>query len=121
MRPRQRQGVEEPDAAMGNGPGTVRDFKVEVARSEHRLVAPLQNGFVEATLDPALAAIKLAVYLGFHLKTLGVVVKDEPHNSSNTAETPRVFSFIKISALRQPGSFAYQGLKTHIPHPLSEL
>jgi len=78
---------------VGNGPRALTDRKADSAGREHRSVATLQNSFVEAALDPALAAVELAVYLGFHLKTLGVVVNDEPVNSSNTAETPRVFLF----------------------------
>jgi hypothetical protein len=70
-------------------------------------------------LDPALAPVELAVYLGFHLKTLGVAVSDEPVNSSNTAATPGVFSFFRVSALRKPGDFAYSKTRERLRVPRS--
>src|SRR5262249_42940225 len=100
------QGVEDANTAGSKGPRAVTDFKADSAGGKHRLVAARQGGFVEAAVGPALAALALAVYLGFHRKTLGVAVNEESVNASNTAETPRVFSFFQDSFPQKPGDFA---------------
>jgi hypothetical protein len=64
------QGMQGADAAVGNAAVTVADFVMDVRGGEHRPVATLHVGFVQATLNAALALVQLAAYLSFHSKSL---------------------------------------------------
>jgi hypothetical protein len=69
--------------------------------------AAAEVGFVEATLDPALAGMELLVYRGVHSKTLGAGVNGETVYSSYTPENTRVFEFLSDSCLPALEGFAY--------------
>jgi hypothetical protein len=53
-----RQGVEGANATVVNATDTRRGFVMDVAGGEQRLATATEVGFVEASLDTALAVVK---------------------------------------------------------------
>jgi hypothetical protein len=64
-----------------------------VAGGQHGSRTAIEVGGVETALDPALAAVQLAVYSRVHSKSLVTAGVRKGDDSSNTAETPMDFEF----------------------------
>jgi hypothetical protein len=90
--------VEDTDATVGVAAGAFGKLIVNVAGSEHRLVAAAQIGLIQSAIDPAFGVVQALVYGRIHLKTLVSVVREKRSNLSNTMKC-RGFSCFPIIAL----------------------
>jgi hypothetical protein len=89
------QGVQGADAAVGHAPAALRELIMHVAGGELRFAARAELGFVQAPLDPPLAAPPLFAYLGVHSKSLLAAGKEKRRISLRPRKTPRDFEFFK--------------------------
>jgi len=77
---------------VGDAKLELLDLVMDVGRGENRPIVTDRFGFIEPTLQTALASVETMSYVGVHSKSLsagGLVT------SSNTAETPRDFEFFQ--------------------------
>jgi hypothetical protein len=84
---------------------------MDIAGGEHGTVAAVDVGFVQATLDAALAAGELLAYLGFHLKSPLCRNGFLSCTNMKPAKTPGDFKFFRISPDQERKTSLVQGLE----------
>jgi hypothetical protein len=91
------------DAAVSHAPATVGDLIVNVARGEHGSIHLTQSGFVEASLNSALAVGQLLPYLGIHSKSLSAGGDGcwLQHQTPQNHQGFRAFSTIRLAETRR--------------------
>src|SRR5262249_45530124 len=115
------QRMNRPDAATADPAGPLGDLLVDVGSGEHRSVAAVELGFVQATLDASLAVTQLFAYPSFHLKSLRVFEVSWYSQLMKPRQTPRDFRFFQNSAPGGPGNLACSRFSSDSDSPAIEV